>query len=391
MTVVYGSNFSFSVFLKPLAEDFGWTRASTSGAFAISLWTSGLLAVLMGALTDKYGPRMIIATSSFLGGLGYLLLSRTSALWHLYAGFIIVSINPAATWTPITATISRWFSKKRVLALGIATAGIGLGQMLMPLLAAYLIEANGWRTAYIVLAVIVWAIAIPAAIPTRHSPRDKGLLPDGANRRSDAISQGGHASATEAAEWSPPEAMRTSTFWLLMALYVVLATTLFMASIHIAAYATDFRIAATSAALILTFMGGANILSKVVAGVIAARYGSKFTMFVFLVCEIIALFAFTVTRDLWMFYAVAALFGFGFGGCAPPLASMVAEFFGLRSIGVLMGLLGVGWAVGSALGTFMGDYIFDISGSYIIAFVAGGVLTVIAAMFVLLLRTPAKP
>ena len=391
MTLVYGANFSFSVFLKPLAEEFGWSRASTSGAFAISLWTSGLLAILMGALTDRYGPRIIIAAASFLGGLGYLLLSRTNALWHLYAGFIIVSVNTSATWTPITATVSRWFTKKRVLALGIVTAGIGLGQMLMPPLAAYLIEADGWRTAYIVLAIMTWVIVIPAAMPARRSPQDIGLLPEGAGSKSNVIKQDEQIRTTETAEWSSREAVRTSTFWLLVALNVVLAATLFMASIHIVAYATDFGIAATSAAAILAFMGGANILSKIIAGAIAARYGSKFTMFFFLVCEIIALFAFTITRDYWMFCIVAALFGFGFGGGAPPLVSMVAEFFGLRSVGVIMGLLGVGWAAGCALGTFMGDYIFDISGSYIVAFLAGGVLTIIATIFVLLLRTPEKP
>lgn len=390
MTLVYGSNFSFSVFLKPLAEGFGWSRASTSGAFALSLWTSGLLAVLMGVLTDRYGPRIIISIGGFLGGLGYLLLSGTSALWHLYAGFMVVSINTSATWTPITATVSRWFNKKRVLALGIVTAGIGLGQMLMPPLMAYLIEANGWRTAYIIVAVLIWVIVIPAAMPTRRSPRDMGLLPDGARSKNDAIRQDEPTIIVETVEWSSLEAVRTTTFWLLMVLNIVLAATLFLASIHIAAYATDFGITATSAATILTFMGGANILSKVIAGAIATKIGTKFTLIFFLVCEIVALFAFAVTRDFWLFALVAALFGFGFGGGAPPLTSMVAEFFGLRSVGTIMGLLGVGWAAGCALGTFIGDYIFDISGSYVIAFVAGGALTIIAVMIAFLLRVPEK-
>jgi len=391
MALVYGSNFSFSVFLKPLAEEFGWTRASTSGAFAISLWTSGLLAILMGAMTDRYGPRIIIAAASLVGGFGYLLLSGIGTLWHLYVGFIVISVNTSATWTPITATVSRWFTRKRVLALGVVTAGIGLGQMLMPPLAAYLIEANGWRTAYLILGILIWFIVVPAAIPTRHSPREMKLLPDGADAESNALRQDKQLGITEAIDWPIREAARTSTFWSLMVLNILLAATLFMASIHIAAYATDLGIAATSAATILTFMGGANILSKIIAGAVAARYGSKLAMFFFLVCEVIALFAFAVTRDYWLFCIVAALFGFGFGGGAPPLASMVSEFFGLRSIGALMGFLGVGWAAGCALGTFMGDYIFDISGSYIIAFLAGGVLSIIAAIIVLLLRAPVEP
>jgi len=127
MTVVYGSSFSFSVFLKPLSEWFGWARTATSGAYAVSLWISGLLAVLMGALTDRYGPRIVLAIGGLMGGLGYLLLSRTGALWYLYAGFALIAVNTSTTWTPIIATISRWFDEKRVLALGIVTGGIGLG------------------------------------------------------------------------------------------------------------------------------------------------------------------------------------------------------------------------------------------------------------------------
>ena len=390
MTMVYGASFSFSVFLKPLSEWFDWARTSTSGAYAISLWTSGLLAILMGSLTDRYGPRIVLAIGGLLGGLGYLLLSSASSLWHLYAGFVVISINTSATWTPITATVSRWFSEKRVLALGIVTAGIGLGQMLIPPLAAYLIDANGWRTAYVTIAVMTWCIVIPAAIPARHSPGDARLLPDGGDRERHSVTNNADSGVVQAVDWSLAEAVRTRTFWIMVALNILLATTLFIAGIHIAAYATDVGIATTSAALILTFMGGANILAKLGAGGIAAKRGTRFTLFLFLLVEIIALFWFTVTRDLWAFFVAAALFGSGIGGAAPPLAAMVAEFFGLRSVGVIMGVIGVGWAAGCALGTLLGDYIFDASGSYVSAFLLAGGLAIIAAMLVLLLRIPSK-
>jgi OFA family oxalate/formate antiporter-like MFS transporter len=137
-------------------------------------------------------------------------------------------------------------------------------------------------------------------------------------------------------------------------------------------------------------MGGANILAKLAAGGIAAKRGTRFTLFLFLLVEIIALFSFIVTRDLWAFFIAAALFGSGIGGAAPPLAAMVAEFFGLRSVGVIMGVIGVGWAAGCALGTLLGDYIFDASGSYVTAFLLAGGLAIIAVILVLLLRIPSK-
>jgi len=389
MTIVYGSSFSFSVFLKPVSEWFDWTRTSTSGAYALSLWTSGLLAVLMGALTDRYGPRIVIAVGGLLGGLGYLLLSGSGALWHLYGGFGVIAISTSSTWTPITATISRWFTTRRVLALGIVTGGIGLGQMVMPPLSTHLIESTDWRTAYLILAIITWAIVIPAAIPARHSPRDSGSSPADNSQGNIQMSNVSPV-AIRSEEWSLTEAVRTRSFWLLVGLNVTLATTLFMAGIHIAAYATDVGMTASSGALVLTVMGGTNILAKLLVGAVATRRGSKYAIFVFLTIETIALFIFAGTTQPWMLFAVAALFGLGIGGIAPPLTALVAELFGLRSVGIIMGVIGIGWAAGCSLGTIMGDFIFDISGSYATAFLVAGGLAVLALVFVLALKTPQK-
>ncbi len=385
MAIIYGAQFSFSVFLKPLSEWFFWTRAMTSGALSTSLWVGGLLGILMGALTDKYGPRVVIIIGALLGGSGYLLISQTNALWHLYLGFgVLIAINTSTGWTPITATVSRWFTEKRVLALGIVTAGIGLGQMFIPLLATHLIAGYDWRTAYIVIAVLVWVIVISAAMLVRRSPQDMGLLPDGKT----AVRKDERTEAAEVKQWSYREAVQTLPFWLLVAINVVVAGTLFLTGIHIVAHATDLEIGATSAVLILTFMGGANILAKIVIGFIAAKIGSKSTLLLCLTLEAVALFCFIGVKELWMFCAVATLFGFGIGGGAPPLTAMVAEFFGVRSVGVIMGLTGVGWAAGCAIGTFLGDYLFDISGSYVMAFLVGGVVTVIGMMLAYLLRAP---
>lgn len=389
MTMVYGASFSFGIFLKPLAEWFGWARTSTSGAYAVSLWTSGLLAVLMGALTDRYGPRIVLAIGGLFGGLGYLVLSGTSALWQLYAGFAVIAVNTSTVWTPITATVSRWFSDKRVLALGIVTGGIGLGQMVMPPLVTYLIGATDWRTAYLVLAVMTWCIVIPAAIPAKHSPGGTDL-PSAETGPEDNPVNSDAAAAVQANEWSLTEAVRTPTFWLLVSLNITVAATLFMAGIHVAAYATDAGITASSAALVLTVMGGANIMSKLFVGAVAARRGSRFSLLLFLALATVALFIFAGSTELWMFFAVAALFGFGIGGAAPPLAAMVAEYFGLRSVGVIMGVIGVGWAAGCSLGTILGDYIFDTSGSYVDAFLVAGGLAALTLLFVFLLRAPRK-
>ncbi len=390
MTIISGAHFSFGVFLKPISEQFHWTRAMTSGALSTCLWVGGLLAILTGALTDKYGPRMVIIVGALLGGLGYLLISHTSALWHLYVGLgVIVAIGRSTAWTPITATVSRWFTKKRVLALGIVTSGIGLGQMLIPPLAAHLIARyDDWRPAYRVIAVMIWVIPTLAAVLIRRSPQDMGLLPDGKTQGSDTAVRERQTEPVEMKEWSQREVVRTLPFWLLVFINLVVAATLHVVIIHVVAYATDVGIEPTSAVLVLTFIGGADILSRIVVGGISLKVGSRVILLSSLILLAVTLFCFPWVRDLGMFCAVGVFFGFGLGGTSPPLTSLVSELFGLRSVGIIMGLIGVGWAAGCAIGAFLGGYIFDITGSYTPAFLGAGVVAVIGVMLVFFLRAP---
>ena len=391
MTIINGAYFSFGVFLKPISEEFDWTRATTSGAFSTCLWVSGLLGILTGALTDKYGPRMVIIVGALLGGLGYLLLSYTGALWHLYVGFgIMVAVNKSTCWTPLMATTSRWFTKRRVLALGIVTAGVGLGQMLIPPLAAHLIEGYDWSTAYRVIAIMIWVIPTSAAMLVRRSPQDMGLLPDGKTQGSNTAVRERQTETVEMKEWSHREAVRTLPFWLLVFIHLMHAASYLIVMAHIVARATDVGIAATSAALILTFIGGATILSRIVVGGISLKVGSRVILLSCLILMAVALFCFVWVRDLWMFCALGVLFGFGYGGSGTIGVSLVSELFGLRSVGVILGFTGFGWNTGCAIGAFLGGYIFDITGSYITAFVVGGVVALIGAMLVFFLRAPKR-
>ena len=120
----YGAFLSFSVFLKPLIEEFGWTRAAPSGAMSVTTGLAGIISIITGKLADKYGARTIIGIGAFVGGIGYLFLSQITSLWEFYVFFgIFIGISMSTGWVPINATIARWFKEKRVLALGIATSG----------------------------------------------------------------------------------------------------------------------------------------------------------------------------------------------------------------------------------------------------------------------------
>lgn len=167
----FGTHLCFGVFLKPLSEAFGWTRAATSGAMSVVMGISGLIGIIVGKLTDKYKVRKIIIIGALIGGLSYLLLSNMNSLWQLYLYFGLgAGICVGSTYTPVNATVSKWFVEKRALALGIALMGITVGQMVLSPIIAYIITEHSWRTAYIVLSIVVFVTAIPAVILIGKTP-----------------------------------------------------------------------------------------------------------------------------------------------------------------------------------------------------------------------------
>jgi len=384
----YGAELSFGVFLKPLIGEFGWTRTMASGAISIVEGIGGLVGIIAGRLTDKYGARMVMAIGALLGGLGYLLMSQATSLWQMYLYFgVMGGICIGTCWTPINATVSRWFVEKRVLALGITTSGIRMGNMLLPPLIAYFIIGHGWRPAYIVLAVLVWVTAIPAvALLGRNPSQGTGVLHNSGSEGGNPGDSFGKPFTPR--EWSASEAAKTVQFWMLLLTGYVIAVGFFIVAVHIVAYATDIGIAATSAALILTIMGISSILGNILIWPISNRVGSRFAFLLILALQALPLFLFMQVTSLWALFVLGAVFGFGLGGTAPIRMSMVSEFFGIRSVGTIIGLVSIAWAVGGITGPVLAGYLFDVSHSYDMAFLFGGMLMIIGMAATYFLKTP---
>jgi MFS family permease len=367
----YGAHLSFGVLFKPIATEFDWTRATISGAISVSAGIAGLLGVVAGRLTDKYGPRMLLGIGALLGMVGYLLMTWMNSTWQLYIYIgVIVGTSFAVCWTPINATVSRWFTKQRVLALGITTSGITLGHMLIPPLVALSIEANGWRFAYIILAIIIIVSVIPALLMLgRNPPQVRSISQkENSSNNNEATAQ------YEPDKWTISKAARTVPFQMLMVTGFVTAAGFYFIAVHIVAYATDIGIDATPAALILTFMGGASILGKLLMPPIVTRIGGRYSLILLFALQTITLFSLMWANSLWMFFLLSSLFGFGFGASSPIRMAMISEFFGLKSVGTMIGIIELAWAAGAISGPIMAGYVFDVSGSYNIAFTTGGLL-----------------
>ena len=385
ITVVnYGLANSFGVFFKPLLSDLRWTRAMTSGAFSLAKMMQGLFGIVMGGLTDRFGPRVVMTFCALLLGLGYLLMSRISAYWQLYLFYgVIIGAGMGGAFISLTSTVTRWFVERRTLMTGIVLAGIGSGTLIAPPVATRLIAAHGWRVSYIILGIAGLVLTALAAQLLRRDPTQVGQRPYGESKGEEA----GFELGTRA--FTLKEAIHTRQFWLVSSVFFSIGFCIFAIMVHIVPHATDLEISAASAANILATIGGMNIIGKVVLGGIADRIGNKQAIIIGFILMSATLFWLVPAREEWMLYLFAAVFGFAYGGSTVSESPLVAALFGVRAHGLILGVAGFGFTLGAALGPFVAAYIFDVTRSYQVAFLVCAAVGIIGLILTALL-TPTK-
>jgi len=392
---IWGIRLSFGVFFKSIEEEFSLSRATTSTIFSIYMVLGGLFTVLGGWALDRYGPKIVILSMGLLTGFGLLLTSQTNSLWQLFITYsVLLAMGTSAIYTATMSTVSRWFDKKRGLALGIASSGTGLGTVVMAPLATFLISSLDWRMAYAVMGVIAWLIVIPLSRLLKKDPHEIGALPDGLK------SVSGNTSVQElkneqgnlqSADLSLLQAFRTRSFWLFMFVWLFFASSLFLILTHFVPHVTDIGFSATEAAAIYSLMGGMTIAGRVLMGTLSDRVGRKESA---IICALLlagAIVWLAWSHDLWMLYLFAAVSGFAHGGMGPTVAALIGDYLGLRNIGAILGVLDVGFGAGAAIGSAIGGLIFDITGSYFLAFlIAASAMVVVILLIVLVRRETGK-
>ena len=380
LVLTIGVNFTLGVFLPVLLDEFGWTRAIASGAFTLNLVLTGLIGIVAGKMTDQYGPRVVATVCGVLLGLGYLLMSQATTLWHLYLFFgVIVGIGMSTSQTPLPSTIARWFVKRRGMMTGIAVTGIGVGMLIMPPAASWLISSYGWRTSYMVIGITVLILIVSAAQFLLRDPSKIGQLHDGVNK----LEEKGDL---QQAGFSLQKAVRTRQFWLFTVSIFFVALCTGAAMIHIVIHATDLGISTANAVIILAVIGGISIAGRAVMGVTSDRIGNKRALIICYILISAAFFWVLIARELWMLHLFAVLFGFSHSGVHTLISPMVAELFGMRSHGVIFGSVMLGMTLGMGLGPVLTGYIFDITGSYQLAFLIYAMLNIIGLMLILCLK-----
>jgi MFS family permease len=363
---------TFGVFFKPITDEFGWSRGAVAGALALTSIVTAIFSLLMGYLSDRYGPRRVILPCCLSVGVSYLLFSWITSLWQLYlVQSLILGIALSVPFVCLMSTVAKWHPKRPGLALGITSAGTGLSAVIFPPIAAGLIQSGGWRDAMIVLSLVTLIVAVPASLFIKDPPSAGEKQDKPANRQ------------------GPFEVWRVLPGLLKNRVFLSISVGFFLFYIscnllttHLVNYVTDTGISPLIAAAMVSVMGIVSTVSRLAMGTISDRIGTRVDAAVCCSAVILSLVLLMLKTPVLMWISVALL-GIGWGGMAPLIPAIMADHFGWGKLATLTGAVSVGANLGGATGPWMGGFIFDVSGSYFWALALCAAFTVIALTIIL--------
>lgn len=383
--------YAFSLFVTPLQTEFGWSRGGIMVALSIFFLIGGASAPAVGRFVDRFGAKKIIAIGAFVSGCGFILLSTVHSLPYFYISYIIAGLGIAASgMVPATAVVSNWFTKWRGTAIGIMSAGIGAGGfVLAPLIGAYLIPHFGWRTSYLALALITWAIIPFVLLALKTKPEDMGLYPDG-SQEYDAVTES-QTSPSDSQGLTFKMALATSSFWLISISFLthgfcevgILQTQV--------PHLEDIGFPLATASTAFGVVGLFSLIGKFLFGWLCDRITSKYACAIGLGVELAGLLILLCVRptsQMFILWAYAVVMGLGVGSWLPAMSMLVSTNFGLSAYGTIFGIISFAMSIGAATGPLMAGYIFDAMGNYNWAFIIFIILYAIAIVAILPVRRP---
>ena len=374
---------TYGIYFKEFSVEFGWSRTLTSSVFSLTTGVYCCAAALVGATADKYGPRWIIwICGLFLGG-GLYLCSLVQAPWQLFLFYgVIAAIGMGACYSLPAAVVQKWFVKKRGLALGISMCGIGLGTLVLGVLVGYLVSAYGWRTSFAVQGILFSLIFFVVGLFIVKDPKDIGLGPYGAGEAgmNNSVYHG------PAREWSAKEVLTTRSFWLTYGVHFFPSLSFTIVSVHVVPYAEDMGISKLAAAGALSLIGGISVVGRLGMGIVCDKIGFKNGIIFSLgLCALMLLYLIGV-KNVWMLYLFVVFYALGYGGKASALPGLVGDVFGIKSLGMAMGLIATAFGTSSVIGAPLGGWIFDQTNSYLLAFLFGALSYGLGVICAFLLR-----
>lgn len=351
--VAIGGLFSLPVFLRPIADDTGWSTTGISAAMTLAFIALAIGSISWGSLSDRVGPRAVVLIGSVLLATGLALASLATSLLAFQLLFgAVVGFSAAAIFAPMMASVTGWFDTRRSLAVSLVSAGMGMAPMTMSPLAAWLVQGHDWRTSLQMIAVLVAVIMIPAAFLVRRPP---ALIQTDTE---------GLPGATNESALSLRQATRSAPFLILVLTSFLSCATHSGPIFHTVSYAVTCGIPLMAAVSIYSLEGLAGMGGRIVFGLLGDRFGAARVLVLALLAQALVALGYVLARDLGSFYAVAALFGFTYAGVMPLFAVIARENFPLRMMGTVIGSTTMASSLGMALGPVLGGLIYDTWSSY---------------------------
>jgi MFS family permease len=358
--VSFGAVFSLAVFLQPMADATGWSRAGISGAMTLVFLAMGVGGFAWGALSDRIGARPVVLAGSVMLAAGLALASRAGSLLEFQLAYgLLVGFAAGSFFPPFIAVVSNWFEARRALAVSLTTAGVGVAPLTMSPLASWLLTSQDWRGAQMTIAIIAALVLVPAALLVRQPPPAQA---------------GASVPRPEEGGLSLGAALRSLPF-------IVLALTFFACCamhsgpiFHTISYAMFCGIPAMAAVSIYSLEGFAGLGGRVLLGLLADRHGAKPVLIAGLLVQALAAGAFAFASRLGEFYAVSFVFGLAYGGVMPLYSVLARGYFGPHIMGGVIGAASMISSLGMALGPLAGGWSFDRFGTYTWLYVGSFVL-----------------
>jgi MFS family permease len=382
--MAYGTQYAFGVFFAALVDEFGWSRASLSGVFSLYAAVYSGFALVAGRLTDRWGPRTVIGIGGALLGAGLVAMSRVGALWQPYVLYgTVAALGMSTAYVPCHATVVRWFTRRRGLAVGLASAGGSLGTFVLPPVAHFLVSRLGWRWSYVVFGTAIFLALNALAILMRRDPESVGLAPDG-DRAPRAPARAGPPPG----DWTIRRALRSRAFWILYGVFAATWIPVFVPLVHLVPMARGLGIPPLLAATLVSAVGASALVGRLVMGGASDHIGRRGALAVALALQAGAFVGFAQAHDLAALYASSLVFGFSYGAASTLFPAAVADAFGREQAGSLAGLLFALAGSLAALGPLAAGFIYDRAGDYRLAWWLSATCTAVALLLLASFRIP---
>jgi MFS family permease len=389
LSINYGARYCFGVFVKPMATDYQWSRSVISLGASLNMLVYSVCAIYIGRLLDKMAPRWIITCGALLASISLILTSfvKTPMQFYLVYGLLLGAGSACMGVVVCNPLVSKWFVRKRGLAIGVTTMGISFGTIMLTPAAGYLVKDYGWQSGFLFLGAVTFVVGVSLSqlLLGKTHPEAYGMLPDG--EKDPALVVKLQPEPHQPTRLPVFRILADRRFWILGGSFCMAVMALMSVFVHQVAYALDNQIEKVAAATSLGAIGLAGFCGQFFFGWLSdrikdAKYAASLGLLIMAVGMFILLEA-TTARRLY-FYAV--IFGFGYGSLAPMMPILVADRFGRHVMGSVYGLLTFFIGMGGAVGPILGGIIFDALGSYTRVWQLNMVVLTVAALVILTLK-----